>query len=99
MASIFRQFKNFMKEYSVSGVAVGIVMGIAVRDYAEALVGDFIMPVVNVFIPDTDWADWVLYLGQVKIKAGHLLAASLNFAIICFIIFLFARVVTRASKN
>jgi large conductance mechanosensitive channel protein len=99
MASIFRQFKNFMKEYSVSGVAVGIVMGIAVRDYAEALVGDFIMPIVNVFIPDTEWADWVVHLGQAKIKAGHLLAASLNFVIICFIIFFFARVVTRASKN
>jgi large conductance mechanosensitive channel protein len=99
MASIFRQFKNFMKEYSVSGVAVGIVMGIAVRDYAEALVDDFIMPVVNVFIPDTEWADWVLTLGQAKIKAGHLLAASLNFLIICFIIFFFARVVTRASKK
>ena len=63
MPSIFRQFKNVIKEYSVSGVAVGIVMGIAVRDYAEALVGDFIIPVINAFVPDVDWADWVLRLG------------------------------------
>jgi large conductance mechanosensitive channel len=99
MATVFRQFKNFMKEYSVSGVAVGIVMGIAVRDYAEALVDDFIMPIINAFVPDIDWADWVLRLGEVKIKAGHLLAASLNFLIICFVIFLFARLVVRAAKK
>jgi large conductance mechanosensitive channel len=99
MPSIFRQFKNFMKEYSVSGVAVGIVMGIAVRDYAEALVSDFIMPVINAFVPDIDWADWVLPLGEAKIKAGHLLAASLNFLIICFVIFLFARLVVRAARK
>ena len=30
MASIFRQFKNFMKEYSVSGVAVCIDVGVSV---------------------------------------------------------------------
>ena len=99
MPSIFRQFKNFMKEYSVSGVAVGIVMGIAVRDYAEALVGDFIMPVINAFFPDIDWADWILQLGEAKIKAGHLLAASINFLIICFIIFLSAKAATRAARN
>jgi large conductance mechanosensitive channel len=80
-------------------VAVGIVMGIAVRDYAEALVNDFIMPVINAFVPDIDWADWVLTLGEAKIKAGHLLAASLNFLIVCFVIFLFARLAVRAAKK
>lgn len=99
MASIFRQFKNFMKEYSVSGVAVGIVMGIAVRDYAEAIVDDFIMPVANVFFPDVDWADWILPIGEIKIKAGHLLASSINFLIICFVVFIFARAAVRAAKK
>ena len=80
-------------------MAVGIVMGIAVRDYAEALVSDFIMPIINSFVPDIDWADWVLPLGEAKIKAGHLLAASLNFLIVCFVIFLFARLVVRAAKE
>jgi large conductance mechanosensitive channel len=99
MPSVFRQFKNFMKEYSVSGVAVGIVMGIAVRDYAEAIVDDFIMPIANVFVPDTDWTEWILPIGEVKIKAGHLPASSINFLIICFIIFIFARVVVRAARK
>jgi large conductance mechanosensitive channel len=99
MPSVFRQFKNFMKEYSVSGVAVGIVMGIAVRDYAEAVVDDFIMPVANVFFPDVDWTDWILPIGEVKIKAGHLPASSINFLIICFIIFIFARVVIHAARE
>ena len=99
MASVFRQFKNFMKEYSVSGVAIGIVMGIAVRDYAEAIVADFIMPVANVFVPDTDWTEWILPLGEAKIKAGHLLASSINFLIVCFVIFVFARLVVRAARK
>jgi len=99
MPSVFRQFKNFMKEYSVSGVAVGIVMGIAVRDYAEAIVDDFIMPIANVFVPDTDWTEWILTIGEAKIKAGHLMASSINFLIVCFIIFVFAKFATRGLKK
>jgi large conductance mechanosensitive channel len=98
MATIFRQFRNFMKEYSVSGVAVGIIMGIAVRDFASAIVDDFIMPVANVFLPDTSWTEWILTLGTAQIKAGHLLSAGINFLIIVFIVFIFAKVATRGSK-
>ncbi|UCH79301.1 MAG: MscL family protein [Candidatus Coatesbacteria bacterium] len=99
MPSLFRQFKSFMKEYSVSGVAVGIVMGIAVRDYASALVDDLIMPIANAFMPDTAWTEWALTLGEVKIRAGHLLSASITFLVICFIIFVFARLAVRADRK
>ncbi len=99
MPSIFNQFKHFMKEYSVSAVAIGIIMAIAVKDYAKALVDDFIMPLANLFLPGTDWTEWVLYLGPAKIKGGHLLASSVNFLIICFVVFLFAKVATRRMRK
>jgi len=99
MPSLFRQFRNFMREYSISYVAIGIVMGIAARDYAEALVKDLLMPVIAVFLPGTDWAEWVLPLGAAKVKIGHLLASSVNFVVICFFIFLFAKVAVRAARD
>jgi large-conductance mechanosensitive channel len=38
-------------------------------------------------------------LGEAKIKAGHLLASSINFLIVCFVVFVFARLIVRAAKK
>jgi large conductance mechanosensitive channel len=98
MANIFTKFKTFLQEFNVIAVAVGIVTGIAVKDYAQAFVDDLIMPVVNVVVPGTAWADWVLALGPVQVKIGHLLARSIDFVIICFVVFLFAKAANALAK-
>lgn len=96
---LFDDFKAFLEEFNVIAVAVGIVTGIAVKDLSQALVDDLIMPVVGALLPNAGWADWVLSLGPVHIKIGHLLARSIDFIIICFVVFLFARAATALSRK
>jgi large conductance mechanosensitive channel len=79
-------------------VAVGIVTGIAVKDYAQAFVDDLIMPIVNVIVPGTGWADWILPLGPIQVKIGHLVARSIDFLIITFVVFLFAKAANALAK-
>lgn len=100
MPSTFRQFKNFMREYAVSSVVVGIVTGVAVRDFAKAVVDDVAMPVLNLLLPNVNWNDWVVALSPVaRLRVGHLLGAALDFLVICSLIFLFAKVATQAARK
>ncbi len=98
MANIFSEFKKFLQEFNVIALAVGIVTGIAVKDYAQAFVDDLIMPVVNVIVPGTGWEDWILPLGPINVKIGHLVARSIDFLIICFVVFLFAKAANALAK-
>ena len=52
MAGWFGDLRKFLKEFNVLTVAVGFVIGTAVRDYARAVVDDLVMPLVNVVTPD-----------------------------------------------
>lgn len=98
MANIFKEFKTFIQEFNVISVAVGIVTGIAVKDISQAFVDDLIMPIVGALLPGGAWAEWILPLGPIQIKIGHLLARSIDFLIICFVVFLFAKAATSLSK-
>jgi len=96
---LFDEFKAFLEEFNVIAVAVGIVTGIAVKDLSQAIVDDLIMPVIGALLPSSGWADWILPLGPVHIKIGHLIARSIDFVIICFVVFLFARAATALSRK
>jgi len=98
MANVFAEFRDFLKEFNVVAVAVGIVTGIAVKEYAQSIVDTLIMPFVNVLIPGKGWAEWVLPLGPVKVMGGMLLARSIDFLIICFVVFLFAKFMKTLAK-
>jgi large conductance mechanosensitive channel len=98
MANIFKEFKTFLQEFNVVAVAVGIVTGLAVKDISQAVVDDLIMPVVGALLPGGGWAEWILPLGPIQIKIGHLMARSIDFLIICFVVFLFARAAAALSK-
>ncbi len=98
MANILTEFKEFLKEFNVVSVAVGIVTGLAVKEYAQAIVDTLIMPFVNVALPGKAWAEWVLPLGPVKIMGGMLLARTIDFLIICFVVFLFVKFMKTLTK-
>ena len=53
------EFIQFMKAYGVIGLAVGFVMGAAIKDYVKVLVNDLINPLIGLFIPDlASLAEW-----------------------------------------
>lgn len=95
---MIKEFKDFLREYKVMGLAVAFIMGAAVNDLVKSLVGDVIMPVVNVMLPDGNWQTATAAIGPVEIAWGAFLAALLNFIILAFVVFLIAKVVLREEK-
>jgi len=97
-ASLIAEFKDFLKEYKVVGLAVGFIMGAASTELVKAIVGYLIMPIVTPFIPGGEWQKATLEIGPIVIGWGALLNAFINFIILAWIVFLIAKFILKEDK-
>ncbi|MHB8605841.1 MAG: large conductance mechanosensitive channel protein MscL [Thermoplasmatota archaeon] len=97
--NVFQEFKAFLDEYGVIGVAIAFVIGVALSALVQAVVKDLLMPIVTPLIPGGDWksAEWSIWKFQ-HIAWGDLLSQLLNFVIIALFVFLVAKYVLRHEK-
>jgi large conductance mechanosensitive channel len=92
------EFKDFLTEYKVIGLAIAFIMGAAITALVTSLVNNLIMPVIAVLLPNGDWQTAVLTIGPVNLGIGAFLSALLNFIIIAFVIFMMAKIVLKEEK-
>jgi large conductance mechanosensitive channel len=95
---LWKEFREFLQEYKVMGIAVGIVMGLATVALVNALVANIIMPIISPLMPGGNWQTSVLTLGPVALGWGAALAALINFVIIAFVVFIIAKKVMNEGK-
>lgn len=93
-----QEFKEFLDEYKVVGLAVAFIMGAAITDLVKSLVNNIIMPVVTFFIPGGEWATAAFSLGPIVIGWGPFLAALINFLIIALVVFWIAKIILKEEK-
>ncbi|MCX8178236.1 MAG: large conductance mechanosensitive channel protein MscL [Candidatus Aenigmarchaeota archaeon] len=94
----WKEFKEFLSEYKIIGLAIAFIIGSAASALVQSLVNDIIMPVISVFIPDGEWHNAVLQLGPVAIKWGSFLSAAINFLIIALVVFIVAKKLMKEEK-
>lgn len=88
MNNQFKGFVEFIREQGVIGLAIGLVLGIAVKDVVNALVTDFINPVIGLLIGGTGNLDeYHLTIRSVTFAWGHFLGVLIDFIIISAVIF------------
>jgi large conductance mechanosensitive channel len=87
---LVNQFFDFLKQFGVVGLAIGVVVGGAVKEYVDAIVSTMVDPIVKS----------VLYLlkfsptGGIEITAGNqlqfgaLISATINFLVLMVIVFI-----------
>jgi large conductance mechanosensitive channel len=99
---LVNEFKHFLSEYKVMGLAVAFIMGLYLGQLVSALVADLVMPIVNIFLPPglniADWEVGPFYLGLQAIGpflVGHFLNELITFLIIAFVIFLLIKLTSR----
>lgn len=95
---LLAEFRDFLAEYKVVGLAVAFIMGAAVTSLVNSLVNEIIMPIVSLVIPGGDWQGYVLAAGPLKLGVGAFLAALINFAVIALVVFAIAKLVLREEK-
>jgi large conductance mechanosensitive channel len=87
------EFRAFLSEYKVLGLAVGFIMAIYLGAVVKALVTDLILPTVQFAIPPGSGNINGLMAGPFGV--GDFANAILTFIIVALVIFLIVRVAKR----
>ncbi len=96
---IISEFKEFLNEYKVLGLAVAFIIGVALTNLIQSLVNNIIMPVITPFIPGGAWETATLALGPIVLKWGAFMSALLNFLIIALVVFFIAKKVMTGKEQ
>lgn len=94
----FSEFKEFLKEYKVIGLAIAFVMGVAATTLVKSIVDDIVMPILTPLIPGGEWQTATWSIGSIVLKWGSFLGNLINFAIIAWVVFMVAKFILREEK-
>ena len=92
------EFKEFLKEYKIVPLGIAFVMGVASTALIKSLVENIIMPIITPFIPGGTWKTATFAIGPIVIGWGSFLGELINFAIIAFVVFMFAKKIMKEEK-
>ena len=95
---LISEFKDFLKEYKIVGLAIAFIIGGAAVALVKSLVDNIVMPLVGPLIPGGEWQSAIWAIGPFVFGWGPFLAAAINFFIIALVVFLFAKFVLREEK-
>lgn len=98
MKQVIKEFKEFLKEYKVLGLAVAFIMATAATTLVKSLVDNIIMPLITPFIPGGEWQTAVLTIWKFNLGWGAFLSTLINFLILAWIVFLVAKFVFKEEK-
>jgi large conductance mechanosensitive channel len=98
MLSVVHEFKDFLKEYKIVGLAIAFIMGAAATDLVKSLVNNIVMPLITPFVPGGAWQTATFHMGPIVIGWGAFLSALINFIILAFVIFMIAKFIFKEEK-
>ena len=88
MGGFVDEFKKFILRGNVIDLAVGVVIGASFAKIIDSLVADLFMPIVGFITNGVNIAGLSTTYGDVTLRYGNFLQASINFVIIGFCLFL-----------
>ncbi len=81
-------FMEFIRKQGVVGLAVGFILGGAVKEVVSALIDDLVSPVLGLVLGAAGNLDnAVLKLGKVTFMWGHFVSTMLDFVVIAAIVY------------
>ncbi|GAB4020562.1 MAG: large conductance mechanosensitive channel protein MscL [Bdellovibrio sp.] len=90
-----RQFLDFLKNYNVIGMAIAVVIGGKLNTFVNSFVQDLVMPAI--FAPALAAANVnkISELSYNGILYGKVIGSAVEFLIVAFIVFIFAKIVLK----
>lgn len=85
------EFKEFLRQHNVVGLAIAVVIGGAVGKLVTALVTDLVMPIIGAVTPTGNWREAVLTIGNIHLGIGDFIGAFIDFVIIATVIFIIVK--------
>ena len=92
---MLNEFFQFLKAYGVIGLAIAVVIGGKLNEFVTSMVNDLLMPLVFQPVLRAAQVADVRQLQCNGIFYGKALGAAVDFLIVAFLVFLFAKFVLR----
>ena len=90
------EFKDFLSKYKILGLAVAFILALYAGILVQALVKDFIIPLLGLAIPGlADLASYSVGVLKQSFGIGDFLVALITFVIVALIVFLIIKVAKR----
>ncbi len=90
------EFKDFLSKYKVLGLAVAFILALYLGILVQALVKDFIIPLLGLAIPGlTNLASYSVEVLNQTFGIGEFLVALITFIIVALIVFVVVKVAKR----
>jgi large conductance mechanosensitive channel len=86
-----KEFKMFLEQYKVMGMAVAFILGLYLGTLVQSLVTNLIMPIIDIVLPGIAWQN--IHSGPFLI--GSFLGALVTFLIIALVIFLLVKITSK----
>ena len=90
---MWNEFKEFLENYKVMGLAVAFIMGVYLGLLIQSLVKDLLLPAIGLALPGLeDLASLAYNLGEQTFGIGNFLVALITFIIVAFVIFILVKI-------
>jgi large conductance mechanosensitive channel protein len=90
------EFIDFISKYKILGLAVAFILGLYLGALIQALVKDFIIPLLGLLIPGmSDLATYAVSVMSQVFGIGDFLVALITFIIVAFVVFIIVKVAKR----
>ena len=89
---IWNEFKTFIENYKVMGLAVAFIMGVYLGLLVQSLAKDLLLPAIGLVLPVSDLASLQYTAGEQVFGVGSFLVALITFIIVAFVIFIIVKV-------
>ena len=87
------EFKDFLSKYKIFGLAVAFILALYAGTLIQALVKDFIIPLLGLIIPGmSDLASFSAKLMSQTFGIGDFLVALITFVIVALVVFIIVKV-------
>lgn len=88
---MFKEFMAFLKNYGVIGLAIAVIIGGKLNELISSLVNDLVMPLILQPLLTSAGVATIRELNYHGILYGKVIGTFIEFVIVAFIIFLFAK--------
>ena len=95
----FKAFKNFLLEGDAISMAVGVIIGAAMKDLVTSLVDNMFSPVIGLVLGKVDFSSLSVTIGEATIKYGAFITALINFILMAFVVFLIVYLIDKAKES
>jgi large conductance mechanosensitive channel len=87
---------SFLKEYSVLGLAIGLIIGQASKDLVDSIVNGLFMPLIKLIISQENFDNLSFVVKDVTFQLGMVISSFLTFLIVMTLLYF---IVKKIIKN